>query len=270
MSPELSRLIERLRPLAEAMADGPCAVALAGAHAKGSADALSDLDIYVFSESWLDDEARRALARQAVPEAGKVRCWSALPALAGTDFKVGAQEVEMSMHGLAPLRDSVALALGGEVEHRYVTWTPNGYYGDCELADVARVVVLSDPHGLLAPLTEAVRTYPPKLRQRLIADGFRSSGFWLGNFHLETALERADGFYLQSIVHQIANDLVHAAFAINETYFPGDKKLMKQLAGLPRLPEGFAARPRGGAARRRRPQHCRLARSFRAPHPVHG
>lgn len=241
MTPELSRLIDRLLPLAAAFATGPAAIALAGAHAKGVADAQSDLDIYVFAEDWLDNEARRELTRQAVPEAEGLRCWATLPALAGTDFKVGTQEVEMSMHALGPLRETVARALDGEVERRYETWTPNGYYSDCELADVANVVVLADPAGLLAPLVEAVRSYPPKLRQRLIADGLRSAGFWIGNFHLETALSRADGFYLQSMMQQIVNDLVHAAFAINEVYFPGDKKMSKQLGKLPRLPAGFQA-----------------------------
>jgi hypothetical protein len=239
MTPELSRLIDRLLPLAAAFTTGPAAIALGGAHAKGVADAQSDLDIYVFAEDWLDNEARRELARQAVPEAEGLRCWAALPALAGTDFKVGTQEVEMSMHALGPLRETVARALDGEVERRYETWTPNGYYSDCELADVANVVVLADPAGLLAPLVEAVRSYPPRLRQRLIADGLRSAGFWIGNFHLETALSRADGFYLQSMMQQIVNDLVHAAFAINEVYFPGDKKMSKQLGKLPRLPAGF-------------------------------
>ena len=75
----------------------------------------------------------------------------------------------------------------------------------------------------------------------MIADGLRSAGFWIGNFHLETALSRADGFYLQSMMQQIVNDLVHAAFAINEVYFPGDKKMSKQLGKLPRLPAGFQA-----------------------------
>ena len=241
MTPELSRLIDRLLPLAAAFTTGPAAIALAGAHAKGVADAQSDLDIYVFAEDWLDNDARRELTRQAVPEAEGLRCWAALPALAGTDFKVGTQEVEMSMHALGPLRETVARALDGEVERRYETWTPNGYYSDCELADVANVVVLADPAGLLAPLVEVVRSYPPELRQRLIADGLRSAGFWIGNFHLETALSRADGFYLQSMMQQIVNDLVHAAFAINEVYFPGDKKMSKQLGKLPRLPAGFQA-----------------------------
>jgi len=241
MTPELSRLIDRLLPLAASFATGPAAIALAGAHAKGVADAQSDLDIYVFAEVWLDDATRRDLARQAIPEAEGLRCWAALPALAGTDFKVGTQEVEMSMHALGPLRQTVARALEGEVERHYETWTPNGYYSDCELADVANVVVLSDPAGLLSPLVDAVRVYPPKLKQRLIADGLRSAGFWIGNFHLETALSRADGFYLQSMMQQIVNDLVHAAFAINEVYFPGDKKMSKQLGKLPRLPEGFQA-----------------------------
>ncbi len=241
MTPDLSRPIERLLPLAASFSTGPAAIALAGAHAKGVADTQSDLDIYVFAETWLDNERRRALALQVVPEAAGLRCWAALPALAGTDFKVGAQEVEMSMHALGPLRQTVARALEGEVDRHYETWTPNGYYSDCELADVANVVVLSDPAGLLAPLVEAVRAYPPKLKQRLIADGLRSAGFWIGNFHLETALSRADGFYLQSMLQQIVNDLVHAAFAINEVYFPGDKKMSRQLGKLKRLPEGFEA-----------------------------
>jgi hypothetical protein len=86
-----------------------------------------------------------------------------------------------------------------------------------------------------------VASYPEPLRAALIAGGMKPAAFWLGNFHLETALRRADGIYLQSILQQIANGLVHVAFAANRAWFPGEKMRL-HLAALPSLPPAFGTR----------------------------
>ena len=46
MEEKINRLVELLKETTE----GRCAIALAGAHAKGAADAASDIDLYIFAE----------------------------------------------------------------------------------------------------------------------------------------------------------------------------------------------------------------------------
>ena len=57
MDTKIAELVEYLKGTVE----GKCAIALAGAHAKGAADASSDIDIYVFAERAKPFEERKAL-----------------------------------------------------------------------------------------------------------------------------------------------------------------------------------------------------------------
>ncbi len=68
--------------------------------------------------------------------------------------------------------------------------------------------------------------------------------FWPDNFHYKSAVERCDVIYTTGIVHQVAHNLIQALFALNETHFPGDKKLEAALAHLPLRPQNFALRVR--------------------------
>ena len=238
----LDELIRDLGAVAGELAVGPCAIALGGSHAKGVADAQSDIDIYVFAESWLPDAERVALLLQLLPNAAAARSWSAPPEQAGTDFSLDGQEIEIWFRQLAPIAGVIERSVAGEAVRRYVTWTPNGYYEHCALADLTSLRVLADPEAVLTPLLERIAVYPPALRTALIRHGLVSAGFWRNNFHLETALARADGYYLQSIAQQIVTDLIQALFAINRAHFPGDKKLSTHVGKLADVPEDFMAR----------------------------
>ena len=60
MEEKILALVELLKETVE----GKCAIALAGAHAKGAADASSDIDLYVFAERpkpWAERKAFRRL-----------------------------------------------------------------------------------------------------------------------------------------------------------------------------------------------------------------
>ena len=65
MDAKITELVEYLKGTVE----GKCAIALAGAHAKGAADASSDIDIYVFAERAKPFEERKALL-SAIAESG--------------------------------------------------------------------------------------------------------------------------------------------------------------------------------------------------------
>lgn len=60
--------IDELIGLLKQTAEGKCAIALAGAHAKGTADASSDIDFYIFAEQAKPFEERKRLIRSAADE----------------------------------------------------------------------------------------------------------------------------------------------------------------------------------------------------------
>lgn len=218
------------------------ALALGGAQSKGLSDDLSDVDFYGFADDWPDDGQRTLLAHAALPAATGVRSWSQVPTQAGTDFEFEGRSVEIWLRNLSLLVLQVERALSGKIERHYCTWAPNGFWDHCALADLHSLRIIEDEAGRLADVQDRLRQYPHALKMSLCQVGFASVNFWRGSFHLQTAIERCDEFYLQSILHQIRSELVQALFAINEVYYPGDKKLERWFERLPSLPRDFRAR----------------------------
>jgi hypothetical protein len=88
----------------------------------------------------------------------------------------------------------------------------------------------------------AVADYPPKLRETILGNHLRAARFWPENFHYRSAVARCDAIYAAGIVHQVVHNLVQVLFALNRTYFPGDKKLDIALEHLEVKPAGFTER----------------------------
>ena len=69
-----------------------------------------------------------------------------------------------------------------------------------------------------------------------------TSIFWPDNFHYKSAVERGDAIYAMGIVQQVIHNLIQVIFALNQTYFPGDKKLDIAMSHLAIKPEQFTER----------------------------
>jgi hypothetical protein len=75
-----------------------------------------------------------------------------------------------------------------------------------------------------------------------VDDHLRAAKFWPENVHYLSAVARCDVIYAMGIVHQIVHNLIQVIFALNHTYFPGDKKLDVALDHLATKPERFPER----------------------------
>jgi hypothetical protein len=117
-----------------------------------------------------------------------------------------------------------------------------GFYNHCTLSDLKNMVPIEDPYGLLARWKSQVVEYPPKLRAAIIAQYLGAAKFWPDNFHYKSAIERGDLIYVMGIVQQVVHNIIQVVFALNNTYFPGDKKLDSAIAHLPMKPQHFGAR----------------------------
>jgi len=155
------------------------------------------------------------------------------------DFSLDGRVVEVWFRQSKPVLEGAERALAGAVEREDRVWTPNGFYRYAALADLSSMAVLHCQNRDFADALERIRLYPPPLRRAAFAHGMQALEFWRGNMHLETAIERVDAYYLQSIAHQIRTGLLHAAFATNGKYFGGDKKMRQALGQLSSLPPRF-------------------------------
>ena len=219
-------------------------IAVGGAHAKGTADAESDLDIYLFAEDALPSGERESRVVEFCPGAQHIVSWGGDGPFVqcGTDFDLRGLRVECWLRNTELIERAIAEAQAGIVKREWVTWTTTGFYNHCTLSDVSVMIPIDDPDGILARWKSVVATYPPKLREAIVQTHLQAARFWPSNFHYSSAVERQDIIYTTGIVQQVVHNLIQVLFAVNETYFPGDKKLASALAHLDGVPEDLAAR----------------------------
>ncbi len=219
---------------------GRCAIALAGAHAKGMADPSSDIDLYLFADGAKPYAERKAIITAAADEGSSPwidEAFDATPWGGSMDFMYQGTPVEVTARTIPAMDAGIADSLNGTFSIIPATWTSNGYYTYIYLCEASFIKPVYDPDGIIARYNEQARVYPPKLKQAIIQEFMGRADTWLYNFHYESAIRRADLLFIAPILVHTVMDFVQVIFALNETYFTGDKKLEKMLAALPYCPQ---------------------------------
>ena len=155
--------IDELIGILKQTAEGKCAIALAGAHAKGTADASSDIDFYIFAEQAKPFEERKRLIRSAA-DAG-TEPWvdvsfDATPWGGTMDFMYKGTPVETTARTLSRMDRAVEDCLNGKFEIIPATWTSNGYYTFIYLCELSFIKPVWDPDGILSAYQEKTADYP--------------------------------------------------------------------------------------------------------------
>lgn len=238
------RIVEELLPVVRAFSPGPCGVALGGSHAKGSGDAHSDVDVYLFADAVVPAARRREIVVEALGPASEAVSWGADDpwVQGGTDFVHRGVKVECWLRSAREVERALQASLRGELRREIAVWAVMGFFDHVVLADVRSMRVVDDPDGTLARWKDAVREYPEALRRAILGRFAREAAFWPGNVHYRTAVARGDVIYAAAIVQQVAQALVQGVFALNREPFPGEKRLARALDTLRLRPEAFAAR----------------------------
>jgi hypothetical protein len=244
MTTDLTSTADILLPLLRQFSRGEYGIALGGAHAKGVDDAESDIDLYVFARDILPADERRRLCEAFGVDGASLTVWGddAEFVQAGTDFYFQGYKIECWFRNISYIDGIIAECRAGIVKHSLLTWTVMGFYNHCTLSDLHNMRPIDDPHGILARWQSEVRVYPPKLREAIISRYTRAAQFWPDNFHYKSAVERADAIYTAGIVQQVIHNLIQVVFALNRTYFSGDKKLGIALNHLAIKPKHFTER----------------------------
>lgn len=244
ISDPLQAKIDALLPLLRQFPGAEYGIALGGAHAKSMDDAASDLDLYIFSTGARPAAERERLTRAFSTAISDIVAWDTSTPFeqGGTDFTFDGIRVETWYRARGHIEQTIADCIAGRIKTELVTWTPSGFYNYCTLSDLKSMVTVDDPAGMIAAWKAAIAAYPPQLKTAIVQSSLAAAGFWPWNVHYSSAVERVDVIYTSSIAQQVAHNLIQAVFALNEVYFPGDKKLAQALTRLPRLPERFVER----------------------------
>jgi predicted nucleotidyltransferase len=245
--PPLDALPDDLLPLLRAFCVGPAGIALGGSHAKGGADARSDVDVYLFADEVRPGAFRCDLVREALGASAMPVSWGSGERFTevGTDFRRGDVRVECWIRNRRHVQAAIAECRRGVVRREYVPWAVMGFFNYVVLADVRAMHVVEDPDGTLDRWKHETASYPEALRTTIVERFLREAAFWPENFHYRSAVERADSVYTSGIVQQVLHALVQVVFALNREYFPGEKMLVRALGVLPLQPPDFGPRVAG-------------------------
>ena len=223
------------------------AVALGGSHARGTHNAQSDLDIGLyyretqpFSVSDIREIASD-LSATGAPIVTEFYEWG--PFVNGGAWIDNAVcKVDFLYRNLDQLERIVGGAHEGISTHSYDQQPPFGFRSVTILGEIRCCKPLHDPDDILGGLKSAVAVYPPKLKACIVQDTL-----WCAEFSFQFADDFAKSRDIPNTVAcmtRIFHYLVQALFALNDTYFLNDKRVLDEIEGFPKRPAEFAARVR--------------------------
>jgi hypothetical protein len=243
--PEQKRLL--LHHLVDALSGvaGVAAIGLGGSYASGAYHASSDLDIALY---YAEDNPFAIPAIQRIADSVA----TAGPATVTGFYEWGAWvnggawihtqqgKVDFLYRNLDHVQRTISAAQQGVVEHDYDQQPTYGFYSVIYLAETQICVPLYDPQRLIRNLQDQVVTYPPQLKQQVVANSL-----WAAEFTLIFARDFAaqdDIYNTVGCLTRVATNLTQVLFALNERYFLRDKQVMTMVASFPTLPPGYVER----------------------------
>nr|HMN28016.1 hypothetical protein [Caldilineaceae bacterium] len=146
-------------------------------------------------------------------------------------------KVDFLYRNLGQVQRTIAEAQQGIVQHDYAQQPAYGFYSVIYLAETAICIPLYDPARLIANLQQQVATYPPLLKQKVIADTLWAAEFTL--IFARTFAAQGDIYNTVGCLTRVATNLTQALFALNERYFLRDKQVMATIASFATLPPDY-------------------------------
>lgn len=245
---KLSNLPEQKRSLLEDLVGqlsrtaGVAAIVLGGSYASGTQHEKSDMDIglYYFPESPFSIADIQRIAQDVsvdgTPTVTGFYEWGAW-VNGGAWIHTPQGKVDFIYRNIEQLQRTIAEAQEGIWHHDYDQQPTYGFYSVIYLAETQICIPLYDPELLIADLKRSVAVYPPKLKEKIIADSLWAAEFTI--LHARGFAAQGDMYNTVGCLTRVASNITQALFALNERYFNRDKKVLDVVAAFPALPSGY-------------------------------
>ncbi len=230
---------------------GVLAVVLGGSYARGAQHATSDLDVGIYYTEAAPfaiadiKQIANAVAVEPNPVVTNFYEWGAW-VNGGAWIYTQAGKVDFLYRNLDHVQRTLDEAQQGIFHHDYNQQPAYGFYSMIYLAETQICRPLYDPQGRIADLKRQIVEYPPKLKQRVVGDCLWSAEFTL--LHAQSFAAAGDVYNTVGCLTRMAANLTQVLFALNETYFMTDKRVMEALAAFAVLPPSYIERVQGSLA----------------------
>lgn len=240
VAPLLGRAADGLRGV-----DGVVAVVLGGSWARGTARPDSDIDLglYYRESRPPDIDTVRAVARELNDRPDPVVTglyeWGRW-VNGGAWLTVGGQRLDLLYRNLDQVERVVADCEAGETQTDFWQQASYGFYSPIYLAELHACRPLHDPTGVIGTLKERVAVYPLALRTSLVRGWLWTADF--GHDQATKLAARGDVYGTVGCLTRTAAALTQVLFALNETYFAGDKDALARIDGFRLRPDDYRSR----------------------------
>lgn len=226
---------------------GIAAVVLGGSYASGTQREGSDMDIglyYPAEAPFAIDMITKVAENIAVqpPTVTGFYEWGQW-VNGGAWIQTRTGKVDFLYRNIQQVEQTIEHAIQGIVEHDYDQQPTHGFYSIIYLAETDVCVPLYDPLQHIARLKQLVKTYPPQLKEKVVANSLWSAEFTLA--HASSFAKVGDVYNTAGCLVRISSNLTQALFALNERYFISDKRLMEVAANFAILPSGYIGQVTG-------------------------
>ncbi|SCL18046.1 nucleotidyltransferase domain-containing protein [Micromonospora inyonensis] len=245
MEPSVKIVLDRVR---DGVADLPgiAGIALGGSHARGTADANSDIDVGLYyhrnerPDMQLLREVFTALDDAGAPAGvGGYGDWG--PWInGGAWLQVAGRKTDILLRELERVDDVVRECVAGRPQICYQVGHPHGFCTVIYAGEVSYNQLVHDPQHRLEELRALTRPYPQPLRRAILDQFGWEAGFALGT--ATSAAKRGDAAYVIGCVFRSIACLNQVVFALNGEYLTNEKGALAIAGGMPLVPTDYVAR----------------------------
>ena len=245
MSNSAERVAQRVEPLLKALAplDSVAGLVCFGSYASGTADAESDIDLYVLCEPAIIPEAVRRRLFESLPGVSDLDVGYVTPgwdnpwAPESDRVRVEGIRIELSyntLHWITQVVDQV-------VAHGALTLPQMPFRPYTVLGLIAHSLTLYDRLGSIQNLRTRLNPYPAVLKRRLIENAVPIMLDGLVELRDYAQRNIGPGSFLFHL-GRVSDAIEQILYAVNEHYDPATKRSEHELAKLGVAPPGFVGR----------------------------
>lgn len=230
MDPALRRIVTRVAALADIVPD-VAAVGLSGSLARGQSDALSDIDLCLYTHGPVPDARSRARAYERLGLTERLYWDVDFETCLGDGFCVEGRRCDLIWMSIPAVSAYLRALID---DHDAEEWLPGGLSG---------VVPVRDPNDWIARLRGEIPPYSEDRARHRVERALRDARHALYALGwLQKAVARDDAYSFLKYEYELLDKLFSALFALNRVWYADEKRLTRRVASLALKPTDVDAR----------------------------